>query len=168
MIINQAESDHLSPEFSPGQVCKGIISSIEDFAVFIDLGEADGIVTVANLSWRRIDHPSQILQVGQEVLGIALHTDPYTRQISISLKDMEPDPLLRFAQNWLQLPLSGVVNRVVPIGIFVSLQNDVIGFIPESAMKINRIEVGIGDELTVKVESINVRNRQVILSLPFE
>ncbi|MFD4141884.1 S1 RNA-binding domain-containing protein [Streptomyces sp. NPDC058572] len=145
-----------------GQVCKGTDSSVTDFGVFVDLGGVDGIVTVPNLTWQRVDHPSQ---VGQEIVASVLSVDVEREQVSLSLKELQQDPFRDFARTRLGCTLSGPVTKVAPIGAFVQLEGGVLGFLPTSELVEQGGLPGVNDVLTVRVDSINVDKRQVVVSL---
>lgn len=148
-----------------GQVCKGVVKSVMDFGVFVDLGGAVGFVTVPNLSWKRIDHPSQVTDVGQEILATVLSVDLDHRQASLSLKELQQDPFLDFARTRFGSTAMGIVTKVTPVGVFAQLEEDILGFFPKSEFTSDTSTVQVGDALTGKITYINVERRQVFLSL---
>lgn len=148
----------------PGQVCRGVVTSVADFGVFVDLGGAVGFITVPNLSWRRIDHPSQVVQEGQEVVGAVLSVDLDREQASFSLKDLQRDPLLDFALTRFGSTVTGTVTNVAPIGLFILLEETIEGFLPLAELEGRGSAPEAGDRLTATVTYINVERRQVILS----
>ncbi|MFE7129136.1 S1 RNA-binding domain-containing protein [Streptomyces sp. NPDC057617] len=151
----------------PGEVRRGMVTSIADSVVFVDLDGVSGVITAANLSWRSVDHPSQVVQKGKEVVVSVLSVDLDRKQVSLSLKDLQPDPFRDFARTRLGSTLTGRVTKVAPIGAFVLLDNDVVGFLPESEFREKRQgqAARVGEEFTVRICSINVDRRQVIVSL---
>ncbi|GAA3077233.1 hypothetical protein GCM10017600_08080 [Streptosporangium carneum] len=155
-----------------GQVRKGVVSSVANFGAFVDLGGADGLVRVPNLSWRRFDHPSEVVQVGQEITVTVLHVDMEREQVSLSLKALQPDPLQQFARTQLGRVLSGHVTKVTPIGVFVGVHEDVEGLVPLSEFTAHHIDdpehvLQLGDEVVVQVVDINIDTRRVSFVLQF-
>ncbi|MFF3337914.1 S1 RNA-binding domain-containing protein [Streptomyces flavidovirens] len=151
----------------PGQVRKGVVRSVTNFGVFVDLGGAVGIITVPNLSWGRISHPAEVTEVGKEVVVTVLSVDLERAQSSLSLKELQHDPFLDFARSRLGSIMSGVVTKVSPIGTFLLLEGGVLGFLPISEIVERGLESRIGDNVTVYVSDINIADRRVILSLRF-
>lgn len=142
-----------------GQVCKGVVTSVERFGAFVDLGGVEGVVTVVNLAWTRFDHPSEIVRVGQEVTVTVLDVDVERGRVSLSLKDLQPDPFQEFARTQLGRTLHGRVTKVTPIGVFVGVEGGVEGLVPLSELTEGTPEVG--DEMVVQVATINVDRRRV-------
>ncbi|TXC95026.1 S1 RNA-binding domain-containing protein [Streptomyces sp. ISID311] len=162
--------EHNSPRalletLQPGQVCKGVVSSVADFGVFVDLGGAVGIVDVPNLSWRRFDHPSQVAHKGQEVVATVLSVDLEREQASLSIKELQQDPFIDFARSRFGSTTSGPVIKIAPIGAFIQLEDEWVGLLPISELGGSGRTVGVGDTLNVKITYINMANRQVALSL---
>lgn len=149
----------------PGQVCKGVVSSVADFGVFVDLGGAVGIVTVPNLSWRRFDHPSQVAHTGQEVVVTVLSVDLEREQASLSIKELQHDPFIDFVRAQFGSTTCGPVIKVAPIGAFVQLEGECVGLLPISELGGSGHAVEVGDTLSVKITYINMASRQVTLSL---
>ncbi|MEN2420390.1 S1 RNA-binding domain-containing protein [Streptomyces rimosus] len=154
----------LPDSMTPGKVCRGRVQSVTDYGAFIDLDGVTGFVTVPNITWERIDHPSQALQTGEEITAVVLSVDPERHQSSLSIKDLQPDPFITFARYNFGAILTGAVTKTSPVGIFVRLERSIVGFLPTSEVPQGQIFV-IGDEITVKVASISIKDRQVILSL---
>ncbi|MFF4425949.1 S1 RNA-binding domain-containing protein [Streptomyces sp. NPDC001549] len=151
----------------PGQVCMGIVTAVGDRHLEIDLGEGvHGTVTSANLSWMRLDHPSQVARVGQSVTVVFLIADPDRGTISLSLKDIEPDPLIGFARTELGKISPGRITKLTPIGAFVRLPSGIEALLPHTKSGTEGPEgFKIGDACEVKVDYINVHLRQVRVSL---
>ncbi|RCG32611.1 S1 RNA-binding domain-containing protein [Sphaerisporangium album] len=164
------ERDFLE-KLDAGQVIKGVVSSIADFGAFVDLGAAEGLISVPQLSWSRIDHPSEVVHVGQEVTVTILNIDLERAQIWLSLKSLQPDPFQVFARTQLGNILHGHVTKLTPIGVFVRVDKDVEGLIPASEFTrdgagMPRQAPKIGDEIIVRVAGINVDKRRVGLQFP--
>ncbi|MFD8546679.1 S1 RNA-binding domain-containing protein [Streptomyces sp. NPDC059649] len=152
--------------FHVGQVCKGTVRAVTDFGAFVDLDGVTGVVTAPNLSWVSVDHPSQVVRVGQEIVVVVLSIDTEREQVSVSIKDLQQDPLLEFARLQFGSTVSGTVIKVAPIGIFVKL-GEIVGLLPCSEMR-GPGAVEIGDSLSVKVSGINIPMRQVALTHGFD
>ncbi|MEU9800962.1 S1 RNA-binding domain-containing protein [Streptomyces sp. NPDC051000] len=154
-------------EFKPGQVCKGVVSQIGDAGLTVTLeGGVRGRVSSANLSWRKVDHPSQVAGIGEEVSVVFLSLDPDRNNISLSMKDLTADPFIEFARTQLGESCIGKVTNVTPIGIFVGLSFGIEGLLPNAGPSIAGIgHVEIGSDVGVEVEYINLQLRQVRISL---
>ncbi|MFD9381062.1 S1 RNA-binding domain-containing protein [Streptomyces sp. NPDC059999] len=154
-------------EFKSGQVFRGVVSRIDDASLTVTLeGGVCGRVSAANLSWRRVDHPSQVVSIGEEVSVVFLSFDPDRKNISLSMKDLTSDPFIEFARTQLGESCIGKVTNVTPIGIFVSLSFGIEGLLPSTGPSNAGIgHVEIGSEVGVKVEYINLQLRQVRVSL---
>lgn len=153
-------------EFRPGQVCTGVVMAVTEFGVFVDLGTASGIVTVPNLSWRKFDHPSETAQVGQSVIAVVLSIDPDRDQVSLSLKELEHDPFIDFARTKFGSTITGPVTRIAPVGVFVQLDDEFVGFLPQPELDRSGLAPEFGDGLTASVTYVNVEDRQIVLSSP--
>lgn len=109
-------------DLEPGQVCRGVISGVDDFCLTVTLeGGVHGRVSAANLSWKRVDHPSQVASVGEEVTVVFMSFDPDRNDISLSIKDLTVDPFIEFARTQLGETCLGRVAKITPIGFFVRL-----------------------------------------------
>ncbi|UUU44908.1 S1 RNA-binding domain-containing protein [Streptomyces sp. NBC_00162] len=154
-------------DLEPGQVCRGVISGVDDFCLTVTLeGGVHGRVSAANLSWKRVDHPSQVASVGEEVTVVFMSFDPDRNDISLSIKDLTVDPFIEFARTQLGETCLGRVAKITPIGFFVRLPSGIEGLLPGSSP----VDVGvghaeIGDEVAVRVDYINLQRRQVRVSL---
>ncbi|WP_327414617.1 S1 RNA-binding domain-containing protein [Streptomyces sp. NBC_01233] len=155
-------------ELQPGQVCKGIVTTVSDHYLNVELeGGAHGTITSANLSWVRVDHPSQVAQVGQSVTVVFLSADLDRNIISLSLKDIEPDPFIEFARTQLGQIALGKVTKLTAIGIFLRFPSGIEALLPKSEPRnVGLNHAAVGDEFEVKVEYINVHRRQVRVSNP--
>ncbi|MEU5955402.1 S1 RNA-binding domain-containing protein [Streptomyces sp. NPDC047525] len=147
-----------------GQVCRGPVSAVTDFGVFVDLGVTKGIITVPNLSWRHFSHPSEVVGVGDEVTVCVLSVDLDREQASLSLKELQPDPFLDFARTRFSRNIAGTVAKIAPIGIFVQLEGDIEGLLPASEFEAQRKEMEIGAPLTVRVDYVNTATRRIMVS----
>lgn len=154
-----------------GQVRKGVVSSIVNFGAFVDLGGVDGLVHVSELSWKHIDHPSEVVQVGQEVTVEVLDVDFDRERVSLSLKATQEDPWQTFARTHkIGQIVPGKVTKLVPFGVFVRVEDGIEGLVHVSELATRHVEVPeqvakIGDEIFVKVFDIDLERRRISLSL---
>ena len=154
-----------------GQVRKGVVSSIVNFGAFVDLGGVDGLVHVSELSWKHIDHPSEVVQVGQEVTVEVLDVDFDRERVSLSLKATQEDPWQTFARTHkIGQIVPGKVTKLVPFGVFVRVEDGIEGLVHVSELAARHVEVPeqvakIGDEIFVKVIDIDLERRRISLSL---
>jgi small subunit ribosomal protein S1 len=156
---------------SKGEVKKGVISSIVNFGAFVDLGGVDGLVHVSELSWKHVEHPSEVVQVGQEVEVEVLDVDLERERISLSLKKTQEDPWRQFAR--LHQPgeiIDGSVTKLVPFGAFVRVGDGIEGLVHISELADRHVEtaeqvVKVGDGVKVKVIEIDVERRRISLSI---
>ncbi len=155
----------------PGEVRRGVVSSVVPFGAFIDLGGMDGLVHVSELSWRHVDHPSSVVSVGDEVEVQVLEVDPSRERISLSLKATQQDPWQEFAATHRVGELVyGRVTKLVPFGAFVQVGESIEGLTHISEMSAHHVEVPEqvvtpGEELWVKIIDIDLQRRRISLSI---
>ena len=153
------------------QVRSGVVSSIVNFGAFVDLGGVDGLVHVSELSWKHIDHPSEVVEVGQEVTVEVLDVDLDRERVSLSLKATQEDPWQQFARTHaIAQVVPGKVTKLVPFGAFVRVDEGIEGLVHISELAERHVEipeqvVNVGDELLVKVIDIDLERRRISLSL---
>ncbi|WFP15277.1 30S ribosomal protein S1 [Citricoccus muralis] len=154
-----------------GQVRNGVVSSIVNFGAFVDLGGVDGLVHVSELSWKHIDHPSEVVEVGQEVTVEVLEVDMDRERVSLSLKATQEDPWQVFARTHaLGQIVPGKVTKLVPFGAFVRVEDGIEGLVHISELAARHIDtaeqvVSVNEELFVKVIDIDLDRRRISLSL---
>jgi small subunit ribosomal protein S1 len=154
-----------------GEVRKGTVSSIVNFGAFVDLGGVDGLVHVSELSWKHIDHPGEIVEVGQEVEVEVLDVDLERERVSLSLKATQEDPWRQFArQHYVGEFIEGAVTKLVPFGAFVKVEDGIEGLIHISELAEAHVEVPeqvvkVNDTITVKIIDIDDARRRISLSL---
>jgi small subunit ribosomal protein S1 len=167
---SEVRSDFLN-KLAKGQVRNGVVSSIVNFGAFVDLGGVDGLVHVSELSWKHIDHPSEVVEVGQEVTVEVLDIDLDRERVSLSLKATQEDPWRQFARTHaIGQVVPGKVTKLVPFGAFVRVQDGIEGLVHISELAERHVEipeqvVNVGDELMVKVIDIDLERRRISLSL---
>jgi small subunit ribosomal protein S1 len=171
----KALKEQLITELQPGEIRAGRVISIADFGAFVDIGGADGLVHMSEISWKRIGHPRDALEVGQEVQVKVLSVDPERKRISLSMRELLPDPWetavgdLREGQL-----LEGAVTKLTKFGAFASLKvegdYEVEGLIHISELSDRRIEhpkevVEEGQKVTLRVIKIDRPRKRIGLSL---
>jgi len=155
----------------PGEVRAGVVSSIVNFGAFVDLGGVDGLVHVSELSWKHIDHPSEVVEVGDEVEVEVLDVDLQRERVSLSLKNTQEDPWARFAREHdLNSVVPGEVTKLVPFGAFVKVADGIEGLVHISELSDQHVEVpesvvNVGDKVEVRVIDVDSVRRRVSLSL---
>ncbi|MGC5617036.1 30S ribosomal protein S1 [Georgenia sp. Z1491] len=172
--LEQTQSEvrsHFLNTLQKGQVRPGVVSSIVNFGAFVDLGGVDGLVHVSELSWKHIDHPSEVVEVGQEVTVEVLDVDMDRERVSLSLKATQEDPWQTFARTHaIGQVVPGKVTKLVPFGAFVRVEDGIEGLVHISELAQRHVEVPeqvakVGDELFVKVIDIDLERRRISLSL---
>ena len=154
-----------------GQVRTGVVSSIVNFGAFVDLGGVDGLVHVSELSWKHIDHPSEVVEVGTEVTVEVLDVDFDRERVSLSLKATQEDPWQAFARTHaIGQVVPGKVTKLVPFGAFVRVEDGIEGLVHISELAQRHVElpdqvVKVGEEVFVKVIDIDLERRRISLSL---
>ena len=158
-------------ELQKGQIRKGVISSIVNFGAFVDLGGVDGLVHVSELSWKHIDHPNEVVQVGDEVTVEVLSVEMDRERVSLSLKSTQEDPWQHFARtHQIGQIVPGNVTKLVPFGAFVRVEEGIEGLVHISELAERHVEipeqvVQIGDQVMVKIIDIELDRRRISLSL---
>jgi small subunit ribosomal protein S1 len=158
-------------ELAKGQIRSGVISSIVNFGAFVDLGGVDGLVHVSELSWKHIDHPNEVVQVGDEVTVEVLDVDLDRERVSLSLKATQEDPWQHFARtHQIGQIVPGKATKLVPFGAFVRVEEGIEGLVHISELAERHVEipeqvVQIGDAVMVKIIDIDLERRRISLSL---
>jgi small subunit ribosomal protein S1 len=165
------QREQLLAELEPGQVRRGVVSSIRDFGVFVDLGGLDGLVHISELAWTRVASANQVLSVGQEVEVLVLHVDLASQRIGLSIKRLQPDPWTQAVTKYQPGQLvSGVVAHVAKFGAFVELEPGVEGLVHLSELADGEFGdpsniVAPGQRVNVLVLSVEPDRHRVSLSL---
>jgi small subunit ribosomal protein S1 len=149
----------------------GVVSSIVNFGAFVDIGGGvDGLVHVSELSWKHVDHPSEVAAVGQEVEVEVLDVDLERERVSLSLKATQEDPWREFERkHQMGEIISGSVTKLVPFGAFVRVGEGIEGLVHISELSDQHVEspeqvVQVGEEVRVKVVDVDVSRRRISLS----
>jgi small subunit ribosomal protein S1 len=163
--------DRVIEELKEGQVYTGRVTSLADFGVFVNVNGADGLVHLSEISWDRIQHPSEVLKVGQEVKVKVITIDREKRRIGLSIRQLQSDPwdqkVTIFQEGQL---VEGTITRLTKFGAFARLTDDIEGLIHISEISEKRIEhprevLKEGDTYTLRVLKIDTTNHRIGLSL---
>jgi small subunit ribosomal protein S1 len=163
--------DRVISELEEGKVYTGRVTSLADFGAFVNLNGADGLVHLSELSWDRVQHPREILEVGQEVKVKVINIDREKRRIGLSIRALEEDPwksrVEKFSVGQL---VEGVITRLTKFGAFARLEGDIEGLIHISELSENRVEhpkevLKEGDVKTLRVIRIDTDQHRIGLSL---
>ncbi len=168
----QAEQRHeFLSDLKPGDVRDGTVSSVVNFGAFVDLGGMDGLVHVSELSWQHVNHPGEVVNVGDKVQVKVLEVDHDRERISLSIRQTTGDPWEQFIEGTeVGTILDGVTTKTVPFGAFVSVGDGVEGLVHVSEIAMHHVEspeleLSLGQEVRVKVTEIDADRRRVSLSI---
>jgi small subunit ribosomal protein S1 len=165
------QREKLMTELAPGQIREGIVRSLKDFGAFVDLGGIDGLVHVSQLSWDRVSHPSEVVQLGQKIKVRIERIDADTGKISLSYREAGSNP---WAEAEAKYPvgarITGVVAKVMDFGAFVKLGPGIDGLVHISELAHGRVfrtsdVISEGQEVEVKVLSVDPEKQRISLSL---
>ncbi|MDQ7026811.1 MAG: S1 RNA-binding domain-containing protein [Anaerolineae bacterium] len=171
--VRQRRKEALITELKVGEVREGRVVSLENFGAFVDVGGAEGLVHITELSWKHITHPRQVLNVGQAVEVRVINVDESKNRIGLSIKQLKADPwdelATRFGNGAL---IRGTVTKLTKFGAFARIRGmeAIEGLIHISELSDERVEhprdvVNKGDKLTLRVVKVDVKNRRLGLSL---
>lgn len=165
------ERAEILKKLSKSMRLKGTVSSIVDFGAFVDLGGIDGLIHISELSWSHVNHPSEVVKVGEEVEVEVLDVDLQRERISLGLKQTTEDPWAKLVETYpVGSIVDGVVTKIVPFGAFIELGDNVEGLVHISEMASKHIDspaqvVHVNDPVKVKVMDVNVERRRISLSM---
>lgn len=169
--IKEENQEALMEQFSKGQVVHGVVRNIVDFGVFVALGDIDGLIHISELSWRRVHHPNEVVQIGDELDVYILNVDRKNQRISLSLKQLKPNPWAQVEQTYrVGQIVTGTVTNVVNFGAFVALDVGVEGLLHASEIASPEPDnprefLEQGERLTVEILEIDAGRQRVGLSL---
>ena len=167
----EARREELLENLRPGEVRKGVVSSLADFGAFVDLGGADGLVHLSELSWNRSAKPQDILEVGQEIEVYVLNVDQERKRIGLSLKRLEPEPWTTVeSRYYIGQLVEGAITRLTSFGAFALVNDEVEGLIHISELSEGRINhpqevVHEGEKHVMRIIRIDAKRRRMGLSL---
>lgn len=154
-----------------GMRLHGTVSSIVDFGAFVDLGGIDGLVHISELSWGHVNHPSEVVKVGDEVEVEVLDVDMARERVSLGLKQTTEDPWRTLVKQYpVGAIIEGKVTKLVPFGVFVELGDGIEGLVHISEMAKGHVDVpsqvtSVGETVQVKVMDIDLDRRRISLSM---
>ena len=154
-----------------GETRAGVVRRITDYGAFVDLGGIDGLLHVSEMSWTRINHPSEVVKVGQKIHVMLLKLNLEAGRVSLGLRQILPDPWADIAARYKIGDLvKGPISRLVPFGTFVQLESGIEAIIPNSELCERRIKrpedvVAVGEAVEAKVIDIRPEERRMILSV---
>jgi len=166
-----AMKEKLIEELHEGEIRTGHVSSICDFGAFVDIGGADGLVHLSELSWSRVRHPSEVLKVGDEVQVYVLGINAEEKKIALSIKRTQPEPWSRVATSYeVGQLVKGTVTQLANFGAFARIEDGIEGLIHVSELAEERIQhpkqvVEEGEELILRIIRIDPQRRRMGLSL---
>jgi small subunit ribosomal protein S1 len=171
-IWRKEQKEQLLASLKEGDVCTGRVSSLCDFGAFVDLGGADGLIHLSEISWERVSHSKEVLQVGEEVEVYVMNVNREKRRIGLSLKRLQPDPWSQAEGKYSEGQLvEGTITKLTDFGAFARLKGDAIeGLIHVSELSNDRIAhpkevVKEGETLTLRIIRLDPHRRRMGLSL---
>src|ERR687896_46925 len=170
---NQGEErQKLLETLQEGAVVKGVVKNITDYGAFVDLGGIDGLLHITDLAWRRVKHPSEVLNVGDEVTAKVLKFDSEKNRVSLGLKQLGEDPWVGIARRYPQgTRLFGKVTNLTDYGAFVEVESGIEGLVHVSEMDWTNKNVHpskvvqVGDEVEVMILEIDEERRRISLGM---
>jgi small subunit ribosomal protein S1 len=168
----KASKDKILNEIEVGQLRKGIVKNIADFGVFVDLGGLDGLLHISDLSWGRISHPSEVVNLDQEIECVVIGVDKANEKISLGLKQKSPSPWENVENKYpIGAKVRGKVVNVMNYGVFVRLEDGIEGLVHISEMSWTRRlahpseMVNLDDEIEVVVLNVNKEKQEISLGM---
>ncbi|MEG7472924.1 30S ribosomal protein S1 [Serratia marcescens] len=169
---NSAERDQLLENLQEGMEVKGIVKNLTDYGAFVDLGGVDGLLHITDMAWKRVKHPSEIVNVGDEITVKVLKFDRQRTRVSLSLKQLGEDPWVAIAKRYTEgTKLTGRVTNLTDYGCFVEIEEGVEGLVHVSEMDWTNKNihpskvVNVGDVVEVMVLDIDEERRRISLGL---
>lgn len=167
----QKKLDEAWENIEVGKVIEGRVERLTDFGAFVDIGGVDGLIHISDISWKRIDHPSDVLKVGDEIEVKILRANRERNRISLGLKQLTKKPFEEFMENNKEGDIvKGEVVNLLDFGAFVRLQEGVEGLVHVSQISYEHVEkpsdeLNIGDEIEAKILEINPESKRIALSI---
>ena len=165
------EREKILTSLEEGQIIKGTVSNLVDFGAFVDLEGIDGLIHISELSWQHVDHPSEVVEVGEEVEVKVLEVDRDRERISLGLKQTRKDPWQEIVEEVnVGEQIKGRVTKLVSFGAFVEVAEGVEGLIHISELAEHHVEtpdeiVRSGDEVEARIIDVDAKRRRLSLSL---
>lgn len=162
----------LMTQLREGSIVNGVVKNITDYGAFIDLGGVDGLLHVTDISWKRVNHPSEMLTVGQNIEVQIIRYNEETQRISLGMKQLESDPWAEASQKYTSgLRCSGKITNITDYGAFVELESGIEGLVHVSEMSWTKKNVhpnkivSAGQEVNVQVLDIDMEKRRISLGI---
>ena len=169
--VRAEKEDEVFSTLQADTVVRGTVKRIVDYGAFIDIGGVDGLAHISDLAWNRVKHPSDVLEVGQELDVYVKSIDQDAKRISLSVKDTMRDPWLDNAEKYAEGDIiEGKIIKLTDFGAFMEIEPGFDGLIPMGELAEKRIEradeaVHVGDEVKVKVLRIDTKRKRISLSI---
>ena len=167
----EEKREKLWQELAEGQVREGVVRSVRDFGAFVDIGGADGLLHVSEMSWARVQDPASVVQPGQPIKVVVLKVDKEKRKISLGLKQLLASPWDKFEEKYqIGSIVPGKVTKLMEFGAFVELEPGIEGLIHISELAPQRVRrvgdiVQVGQEVQVMILNIDPEQKRISLSL---
>ena len=168
----EADRSKLLSDIDEGSKLKGIVKNITDYGVFVDLGGMDGLLHVTDLSWERVNHPSEVLRVGDEIDVLVIKYDKETKRISLGIKQLTTDPWTNIEKDYkIGEKIKAKISNITDYGAFVELKKGVEGLIHVSEMSWTNKNanpntiISVDDEVDVKILEVDIEKRRISLGL---
>jgi small subunit ribosomal protein S1 len=167
-----AEREALLASLKEGAIVKGVVKNITDYGAFVDLGGIDGLLHITDLAWRRVKHPSEVVNVGDEVTAVVLKFDQEKNRVSLGLKQLGEDPWIGISRRYPPgTRMFGRVANLTDYGAFVEIEPGIEGLVHVSEMDWTNKNVNpskvvqLGDEVEVMVLEIDEERRRISLGM---
>ncbi len=172
-VVRESRKENLITDLEVGEIRTGRVVSLVDFGVFVDVGGAEGLVHLTEMSWKHVNHPRELVKVGQEVKVEVISIDPDRKRIGLSMRKQEADPWDAVAINYnIGQLVQGTITKLTKFGAFARLTDapEIEGLIHISELSDQRVNhprevVKDGDTLTLRVVKMDIENRRLGLSL---
>lgn len=171
---NMAETrKNVFAQVEVGQVVKGEVVRITDFGAFVNVGGVDCLLPLSQISWKWVEHPTDLLKVGQEINVEIIDIDHAKQRISLSLKNTEPDPWLKAEEELKEGDVKeGVITRIKPFGAFVEVLPGVEALLPQSSLALyqnkNNCILNVGDKIDTQIIKFNPKDKRISLGVSGE
>jgi len=169
---NMAEArKNVFSQIEVGQIVKGEVVRITDFGAFVNVGGVDCLLPLSQISWKWVEHPTDLLKVGQEINVEIIDIDHEKQRISLSLKNTEPDPWIKAEEELKEGDIKeGIITRVKPFGAFVEVLPGVEALLPQSSVSEYQNKTGkmleAGAKMDTKIVKFNPKDKRISLGLP--
>lgn len=167
-----AEREALLENLKEGAILKGVVKNLTDYGAFIDLGGVDGLLHITDMAWKRVKHPSEVIEIGQDIEVLVLRYDEEKKRVSLGMKQLGEDPWVNILDRYpVNSKLSGKVTNLTDYGCFIEIEDGIEGLVHVSEMdwtnkNVNPAKiVSLGDEVEVMVLEIDDTRRRISLGM---